>query len=226
MSRPSRPPRPTPSGHAPTSDRPARSLTRPAAGQRGRPREFDTAFACDAAARVFWQRGYHATSLDDLCEATGILRGSLYGAFGDKRGMLLAALDHYAEGALAKLAERLDSQGSPEGGVRAALLHHARAVSALTGLRGCFVTNTAMEMTAIDEEVAARITGIMRRISTLFAAAVIRGQAAGVFNPKLNEKEAADFLLCVTQGLRVLGKVLRDEAQLEAVVEVAMRALR
>jgi AcrR family transcriptional regulator len=49
------------------------------------------------------------TSIDALCKATGVLRGSLYSAFGDKRGILIAALDHYAEQNLARLAERLRS---------------------------------------------------------------------------------------------------------------------
>ncbi|MGE8331251.1 MAG: TetR/AcrR family transcriptional regulator, partial [Paraburkholderia nemoris] len=65
---------------------------------RGRPREFDTDTVLASASQVFWNHGYHATSIDDLCKATGLLRGSLYGVFGDKHGIMLAALDHYAEG--------------------------------------------------------------------------------------------------------------------------------
>ncbi|MBU6493016.1 MAG: TetR/AcrR family transcriptional regulator [Burkholderiales bacterium] len=192
---------------------------------RGRPREFDASAVSEAAAEVFWEHGYHAASLDTLCEATGLLRGSLYGAFGDKHGMLLAALDRYAEGALAQLAERLNEQIPPREALRNALLHHTRVVSTLTGLRGCFITNAAMEMQPGDETVAARITSVMRRISTLLAAAVIRGQAAGVFDSTLDEDAVGEFLLCVTQGLRVLGKVGHDEARLTAVVDVALRAL-
>ncbi|MGM3275187.1 TetR/AcrR family transcriptional regulator [Ralstonia sp. 24A2] len=193
--------------------------------QRGRPREFDIASVSEAASRVFWERGYHATSLDDLTSATGLLRGSLYGAFGDKHGMLLAALDHYAEGALARLSERLNSGLPPAEALRSALLHHTRVACALTGLRGCLITNTALELVPTDAEVAERIESIMRRIALLMAAAVMRGQAEGVFNTALDEKAVADFLLCMTQGLRVLGKVVHDEARLVAAVEIAMRAL-
>jgi TetR/AcrR family transcriptional regulator, transcriptional repressor for nem operon len=193
--------------------------------QRGRPREFDMASVSEAASRVFWERGYHATTLDDLTDATGLLRGSIYGAFGDKHGMLLIALDNYADGAIAQLSERLNSSASPHDALRTALLHHARIVSALSGLRGCFITNTTLEMLPSDAEVAQRIESIMRRIATLLAAAVIRGQAAGVFDSSLDEKAVADFLLCVTQGLRVLGKVVHDEARLTAAVDIAMRAL-
>jgi TetR/AcrR family transcriptional repressor of nem operon len=192
---------------------------------RGRPRAFDTKAVLAQAGKVFWARGYHATSIDDLCHATGLLRGSLYGVFGDKHGILLAALDQYAEGAIAALVERLAVDVPARQAVRTALLHHARAASALQQKCSCLMTNTTLEMPADDEELRARIESFHRRNATLLAAAVIRGQAAGEFNPSLDEQRVADFLLCVTQGLRVLSKVRQDEAELTAIVDVAMRAL-
>ncbi|PWJ53524.1 transcriptional regulator, TetR family [Quadrisphaera granulorum] len=57
-----------------------------------RPRSFDEGVVVDAATRCFTELGYAATSVDDLVSATGLHRGSLYGAFGSKRGLFLAAL--------------------------------------------------------------------------------------------------------------------------------------
>jgi TetR/AcrR family transcriptional repressor of nem operon len=193
-----------------------------AVGARGRPREFDTDTVLAEASKVFWRRGFHATSVDDLCNATGVLRGSLYGVFGDKHGIMMAALDHYADKAIAGLVERLNANVPPEVAVRNALLHHARISSTLTG---CFITNSTLELQPEDEALHAKIRAIQRRIVTLLAAAVIRGQAAGVFNGDLDEKAVADFLLCMTQGLRVLGKCKRKEDELKAIVDIAMRAL-
>lgn len=192
---------------------------------RGRPREFDTATVLASASQVFWNHGYHATSIDDLCKATGVLRGSLYGVFGDKHGILLAALDHYAEGSVARLAERLNAPVPPEEALRNALMHYARVACALTGERSCFITNTTLEMQSGDEEVRARVAAIHRRMATLLAASVIRGQASGAFNSTLDEKAVGAFLLCVMQGLRVLGRVAHEEDALVGVVDVAMRAL-
>lgn len=59
----------------------------------GRPRQFDENGAVAAAAAVFRQRGYAATSIDHLVDATGVHRGSLYGVFGSKRGLFLRVLD-------------------------------------------------------------------------------------------------------------------------------------
>jgi TetR/AcrR family transcriptional repressor of nem operon len=193
-----------------------------AACTRGRPREFDTDAVLAEASKVFWRQGFHATSIDDLCTATGVLRGSLYGVFGDKHGIMMAALDHYAERAVSGLVERLNANLPPDVALRNALLHHTRVASSLAG---CFITNSTLELQPEDEALHAKIRSIQRRVVTLLAAAVIRGQAAGVFNGDLDEKAVADFLLCVTQGLRVLGKCKRKEDELKAIVDIAMRAL-
>lgn len=65
-----------------------------------RPREFDETMAIDAAAAVFRQRGYAATSIEQLVQATGVHRGSLYATFGSKRGLFLSALERATTGGL------------------------------------------------------------------------------------------------------------------------------
>ena len=192
---------------------------------RGRPREFDTDTVLASASQVFWSHGYHATSIDDLCKATGLLRGSLYGVFGDKHGIMLAALDHYADGSIARLAERLNAPLPPMEALHNAILHYAKTASALAARRSCLITNTTLEMQADDEALRERIAAIQRRMATLLAAAVIRGQASGAFSSTLDEKAVSNFLLCIIQGLRVLGRVAHEERELTAIVDVAMRAL-
>jgi TetR/AcrR family transcriptional regulator, transcriptional repressor for nem operon len=150
----------------------------------------------------------------------------LYGAFGDKKGMLLAALDQYAEKNLARLAESLSSPEPSRKVLRSALLYYTRSATVLAGRHGCLVTNTALEMLPHDPDVAERVERIFRRMASLLAAAVIRGQAAGIFNPDLDEREVGDFLLCVVLGLRVLGKTRsHGEKELAAIVELVMDAL-
>ncbi|MFM0476709.1 TetR/AcrR family transcriptional regulator [Paraburkholderia strydomiana] len=211
------------SGHPQSSSKPSSKKGEVCA--RGRPREFDTEAVLASASQVFWNHGYHATSIEDLCKATGLLRGSLYGVFGDKHGIMLAALDHYAEGSVARLAERLNAPVPPEEALRNALLHYARVACALTGERSCFITNTTLEMQPGDEELRSRVAAVQRRMATLLAASVIRGQASGAFNSTLDEKAVGDFLLCIMQGLRVLGRVAHKEDALIGIVDVAMRAL-
>ena len=62
-----------------------------------RPKEFDPETAAQEAMEAFWERGYAATSVNDLLEEMGLNRGSLYGTFGDKKQLFLAALEKYAK---------------------------------------------------------------------------------------------------------------------------------
>jgi TetR/AcrR family transcriptional repressor of nem operon len=193
--------------------------------ERGRPREFDTSAVIAAVAVAFRENGYHATSIDDLCKATGLLRGSLYAAFGDKRGILLAALDHYSEVSLMRLAGTLNAPEPSRETLREALMYYARDSAALYRQCGCLITNMALEMLPQDTEVAERVQRVQQRMAGMLADEVMRGQSAGVFAGDLDERAVGSFLLCIVQGLRVLGKVQHDEQTLRDAVDMAMRAL-
>ncbi len=62
-----------------------------------RPRQFEEEVVLAAVQAVFWDNGYAGTSLDDLVAASGLGKGSLYGAFGDKRSLFLRVLREYDE---------------------------------------------------------------------------------------------------------------------------------
>jgi TetR/AcrR family transcriptional repressor of nem operon len=191
---------------------------------RGRPREFDEETVLWAAAKAFWDRGYHATSIDDLCKATGLMRGSLYGAYGDKRGILLASLNRYSKVRIARLAKSLESEQPSREVLRSALLYYVRMASDLNDVRACFITNTALEMLPQDREVTELIETILHKMAALWATAAGRAQKAGILDPMLDEKAMGDFLMCVIQGLRILGKVF-EEKDLTQVVDLALRAI-
>lgn len=197
----------------------------PSSSERGRPREFDIDEVVESAGQVFWQQGYHATSIETLCKSTGLFRASLYSTFGDKHGLLVAAFDQYAEGAIARLKERLKSGAPPRESLRHALLHYTKVSARLSGRHGCFITNAAIELLPADEALRPHIETTLQRIASYLAAAVMRGQQAGEFNATLDEQAVSTFLLCVIQGFRVLGKVSFREKDLVPVVDMTMRAL-
>ncbi|BBF80019.1 TetR/AcrR family transcriptional regulator [Asticcacaulis excentricus] len=72
---------------------------------RGRPRAYDPDLVLKKALHVFWQKGFAATSLDDLVEATGVNRPSLYAGFGDKEALYLKSMQSYRQ----RISEQLDT---------------------------------------------------------------------------------------------------------------------
>ncbi len=191
----------------------------------GRPREFDINDAVRDAMDVFWTRGYHATSMTDLMEGTGLSRGSLYKAFGDKKTLFLRALDRYAEFGLEELAEILAAHGSVKETIRAALTIYVPLSSDKPGQRGCMVMATAAEMLPHDPEIGARVRDTFLRIQALFVDEIRRGKAAGEMTSDQDARDVARFLVCQIEGMRLLGKVGATRQEMAAVVTAAMRSL-
>lgn len=112
--------------------------------KRGRPRTFEPEAALERARGVFWDRGFSASSLDDLAAATAMNRPSLYGAFGDKQALYLKTLEGYRDEGLAALRERLAPDRPLREGLAAV---YATALAIYlddeAGARGCFLIGTA-----------------------------------------------------------------------------------
>jgi TetR/AcrR family transcriptional regulator, transcriptional repressor for nem operon len=119
-------------------------------------KQFDRNEALDRAMVTFWTRGYEATSIDDLVQATGIGRGSLYGTFGDKRQLFLAALDHYWNTVGMEMFAELPD---PEARHAIERMFDAliRRASNPKLPRGCLFTNTSLECPTCGDEIARKI---------------------------------------------------------------------
>jgi TetR/AcrR family transcriptional repressor of nem operon len=187
----------------------------------GRPRQFDLQDAARDAMNVFWDQGYEGASLPDLIQGTGLSRGSLYKAFGDKKGLLLAALEIYMAEGLKTTADILLQPGTVKDAIRQSLLRHAYACADEAGKRGCLVVAVASEMAAHDPEIARLAGRMFRRTQQLYASAIIRGQAAGEFKEG-DEQAKARFLVGHIQGMRVLGKTGVSRADMIALVDTAL----
>src|SRR5262245_12184061 len=190
-----------------------------------RPRAFDRDAALDRAMTAFWSKGYEATSIEDLVDRMGIQRGSLYGTFGDKRTLFLAALERYQQVVARELFEALEAQGSGLAAIRR--FFRLRAASALDRRRppGCLMTNSAVELPGRDRGAAARVSGSLARMEGAFRRALERARAAGELSPERDLRALARFLTSSAQGLSVMARATPERAVLEDVVTVVLAAL-
>jgi TetR/AcrR family transcriptional regulator, transcriptional repressor for nem operon len=191
----------------------------------GRPREFDMETVVGGAVRVFRERGYHATSVGDLSEATGLTAGSLYKAFGDKRGVFLAAFDHYVSTRNAQLRHRLDKQPSAREKIRAVLHYYAESSHGAEGRRGCLVLSSATALSTFDDEIATRIEAAMRRTEEMLRELLQQGQKDGSVAPEVHVPAMARSLLALLHGFRLIGKSGRTQRDMVAAADEAMRLL-
>lgn len=191
----------------------------------GRPREFDIDEAIESAMQVFWSRGYNGTSLPDLIDGTGLSRGSIYKAFGDKRALFLLALDRYASAAADRLLATLRESGHAKENIRKALFRYAQQSIGMAGQRGCLLLATATEMVPHDTEIAQRVSNMFTRIHHSFYDAIQRGKESGEIAQEVDSETLAKLILCLIQGMRAVGKTGSTKAELTAVIDCAMRLL-
>lgn len=190
-----------------------------------RPREFDYEHVLDKAVEVFWSKGYESTSVQDLVDATGLHRGSLYAAFGSKQGLFLTVLDRYNNVVVSRLLEILETEASGRSAILAFFSAVVEHILSAGPLRGCLVTNSAVERGLSCPETAAKVGDCLQRIETGFLRSLLQSQAAMELDSGANLQALSRHLTCLLQGLLVVGKVRPEKAMLEDMVAVGLSVL-
>lgn len=188
-------------------------------------KNFDRGVVLDKAMQAFWSRGYEATSMQDLVDCTGINRGSLYATYGDKRALFLAALRMYDEKMRQKLLAELEAQHAPREAIRHLFLAFLSQTSERAPNRGCFLTNTALELSAHDLEVRRIVANAQAQIEVFFVRMIKQGRDSGAIARDVRVRETARGLLATMIGFVVLTRSRPDHELLETIVSDALRRL-
>ncbi|NJP88239.1 TetR/AcrR family transcriptional regulator [Nonomuraea sp. FMUSA5-5] len=191
----------------------------------GRPREFRDEAAVEAAMQVFWEKGYEAATTQDLCERTGLGRGSLYNAFGSKHALYEQALRHYAATKAEAQLRMLDEPGPVKDRLRDLMLGVIDADMADPGRRGCLALNAAGEASGRTGAVAGLVRRQFDDLEQAIHRLVLVGQASGELSSERPALQVTRAFQSAYYGLRVLAKVTDDRAALLDVVEGAIAAL-
>ncbi|MBE2320917.1 TetR/AcrR family transcriptional regulator [Solirubrobacter sp. CPCC 204708] len=186
-----------------------------------RPREFDERAVLEAAQGAFRTHGYAGTSLQQLMGATGLGKGSLYAAFGDKRGLYLRVLGDYAQRSVASVEQALEGPRAIDA-LREHLLGLAR--SSNTG-PSCLLASSTAELAAVDADVGQCVKRAFREIEASYVGAVTRAQDEGDIDADADPKALGGLLLAVSRGLEALGHAGVPETSLVQAVEAALAGL-
>jgi len=191
-----------------------------------RPREFDPDTVLNQAMLRFWERGYRATSVEDLVKATGVNPGSLYGAFpGGKHTLFMKSLERYSRLVVPQKLGELDEPGASVAEIRAYFDGLIEDLTSPEGRQGCLLVNSAIENAAVDPEVAAVVRGHLARLERCFTAALRNAIRLGEIPAPVDPVARAKGLVATSQGLMVVGKANPDEEMLRAIVGSAFTGL-
>jgi len=181
-----------------------------------RPRQFDEEDVLRSVGDQFWDAGYAATSLQDLMRVSGLGKGSLYAAFGDKHELFLRALRRYSTISAGVLHEVLGSAPSAVDALWAFLMAPVGDPDGAAARRGCFLANSTCELATADPEVRAEARRVYEAITDAVAACVARAQAEGDLPGRMDPVETSRALLAAQQGLVFMGRSGMDVDTLEA----------
>lgn len=191
-----------------------------------RTKEFDPDEALEKAMGLFWRKGYLETSIDDLVAETGVSRYGLYGTFGDKRGLFLAALERYSACVVSLLLRELERSTSSLDDLRTyfeVVIAHADTPP---GNNGCLIVNTGTELASDDPEAAAAVKAHQARLRRAFTTALRNAVEAGDLDPSFDVPRHADYFVGVVYGMASLVRSKADPETLARYIDVALETVR
>lgn len=193
----------------------------------GRPRQFDESDLLDAATELFWSQGFDDTSVEDVSRRTGVGNGSIYAAYGNKRGLFLAAFERYCERRARFVREVI---GSAPGSARAAVRTLFQAIiddcAAQPDRRGCLMLNSIAQLSGRIPEVVsigARTTTAMEEgVAERFSAAARLDN--GDIDEAVLSAHSANVVM-VAQGLIQLSRLGIPRQRLREIADVSSQAV-
>ena len=174
---------------------------------------------------AFWARGYEAASMNDLVEATGINRGSIYTAYAGKRALFFEALRHYDNRFRAEFLNGIAHSYPPRDAI-AAVFETAAGASEAECPGGCFLVNTALELSPRDGEIRAYVNRGLREVEDFFHGRIEAAKQEGTIAASLPSRMTAQGLLGLLLGLRVLARPDADGISPDGIALQAARMLK
>lgn len=192
-----------------------------------RKKAFDPDQALQQAMMLFWEKGFEATSMQDLVECMGINRFSLYSTFGDKRQLFLTVLDLYRD---LMVTRRFSAVEQPGASLPEILRYFQGLVTTINAFglpgRGCLMTNTMTEPVRSDPDIKDKVVGHLERLRIGFHQALSRSIQKGELRPDLDLDAQARYLAVSVQGVNVYARVCREQRELQEYVDVVLSTLR
>ncbi len=192
----------------------------------GRPRSFNEAEVLSRVMDVFWRQGYDGTSMADILSATGLHKGSVYQAFGDKHSLFVRALQAYIDNMGADMRRLASQAESGIDALRSVTHYHIDHGLDADGVNtGCLALNTLVETAQEDPEVMAVLESAYAMRTRLMSQAVIRAQEEGKLRQDWSVERIVHLIAATEAGILVELKGALDESDAKAMMDDLLSTL-
>ena len=192
----------------------------------GRPREFDEDQVLDAAMKAFWSKGYESTSLADLVSVTGLHKGSLYQAFGDKHALFIQTLNRYLQNVRQQKNQILKDADTPLTGLRALLHGFIDASDTHSDCpKGCMAVKMLVEMAPHDLDVRKIMDSHRKVMRADMERLLTQAQANGELSNEKSASMTTSLIMIFMDGLATLATGPMESAEAHQLVDGQLDAL-
>jgi TetR/AcrR family transcriptional repressor of nem operon len=185
---------------------------------------FDRTEVLKKVTDLFWRKGYSATSMQEIVDASGLNRSSLYNSFGDKYQLYLACLKYYKGNNQSDFVKCL-LNNSPKESLRQFFSNTAEFLMKKDTLQGCFLTKSVAELASRDEEVAAFLNTNMQDMTHLFSDILTKGIEQGDFKKEMDVQGTALYLFTSLQGMQLTGMLTKSKPDMMQLVDRILEGL-
>jgi len=196
-----------------------------------RTKTFDRELALENAMNLFWKKGYHDTSMQDLVDNVGLNRSSIYDTFGDKYGLFLSTLELYSDkhtkvrdeslaNAAAK-ASSLDLEKFLRSFLNSIIENNKKGECS----NGCFMVNTSIELAAHDERIRTIVQANMEAFVENFKLLFESFQESGQLSKDKDPEALSNFLYAATSGMKVISRTIENRKRLEKIAQTTVSAI-
>jgi len=190
----------------------------------GRPREFDEDEILAKIMSLFWKKGYEATGLAQIIEATGLQKGSLYKAFSNKQEMYVKALAHYEKNVVdSAVASLVSGAAGPYERVNAFLSAPIEAAWGRSDWRGCFLCNASADNAAHDEDTRDLVARGYRKLEQALTVPIAQLHLDW---PAEQVEKTAQLCLTIYAGLRIMSRAAVERQSLEGARDAGLSLLK
>lgn len=191
---------------------------------RGRPAIFDNKEVLSKAQKVFWAKGFTATSLEDILQATGLGSGSFYHAFkGGKKELFRKAIQQRRE-AFNQFREELEHSKAPIELIKD-FFHSMAKDDKETHLLGCIIVNTVVEMACLDHELEVEAIAILKEVEQFFTATIRKAQKNGTMKNQTSPEVLGRYLITLWNGMNVTRRMYPDQQILSKQIEMQLEII-
>jgi AcrR family transcriptional regulator len=196
----------------------------PSSPVRGRPRCFDLEEALDRSLLLFWEKGFQNTSLDEIAEAVGVKKPSLYAAFGDKEMLFRKVLQRYSS-KLSEPIQALERYADIREAIDAFIELGIAGGCSQGHPRGCLLASAFADSTLLPPNLAKEIKALVNQADQAVAQRLKKAVRDGQLPADFDIKGTAKFLVTLMHGVALRLRAGESRAELRRTKNAALRCL-